>query len=246
MRAILFDFGGTLDYPRHWLDRFLAHYRAAGIDLTRGELDRAFNVATRTAYGAGPAMRNLSLAQLVDYLVRLQLEDLWHDGPSRPSGAFEATVSGTGIDAIVHRITGPFMYESISGLARSREILSALAPRFKIGVVSNFYGNLDRVIADAGMTEVVGAVADSGRLGISKPDAGIFAAALARLGVCAEDAAMVGDSLDKDCGPARRIGMKTVWLRHRDAHENREQSEHLADFTIDSLEELEHLEWQLD
>jgi FMN phosphatase YigB (HAD superfamily) len=246
MRAILFDFGGTLDYPRHWLDRFLTHYRAAGIDLTRSELDRAYDAATQTAYRAGPAIRNHGLAELIDYLVRLQLEDLRSNGPPRLSAALNAAASGAGIDAIARRITEPFMDESIRGLARSREVLSALAPRFKIGVVSNFYGNLDRVIAEAGMGKVVGAIADSGRLGIHKPDAGIFTAALGQLGVSADDAAMVGDSLDKDCAPARRIGMKTVWLRHRDADENREQPGHLADFTIGALTELEHLEWQLD
>lgn len=246
MRAILFDFGGTLDCPRHWLDRFLAHYRAAGIDLTRSELDRAYDAATQTAYRAGPTIRNYSLAELVDYLVRLQLEELRRNGPPRLSAALKVAASGAGIDAIARRIMEPFVDESIHGLARSREVLSALAPRFKIGVVSNFYGNLERVIAEAGMTKVVGAIADSGRLGIYKPDAGIFAAALGQLGVSAEDAAMVGDSLDKDCAPARRIGMKTIWLRHRGADENREQPGRLADFTIDSLAELEQLEWHLD
>jgi FMN phosphatase YigB (HAD superfamily) len=245
MRAILFDFGGTLDYPRHWLDRFLVHYRAAGIDLTRTELDRAFDAATQTAYRAGAAIRNHSLAQLIDYLVRLQLENLRRNGPPRLTAALKA-VSTAEIDAVAGRITGAFMDESICGLERSRKVLSALARRFEIGVVSNFYGNLDRVIADAGMAEVVGVVADSGRLGIYKPDTGIFTTALGQLGVSADDAAMVGDSLDKDCAPARLLGMKTVWLRHRDGYENEERPGDLADFTIDSLAELEHLEWQSD
>jgi hypothetical protein len=37
--ALLFDFGGTLDGPAHWLDRFLASYRNAGIDISRADLD---------------------------------------------------------------------------------------------------------------------------------------------------------------------------------------------------------------
>jgi hypothetical protein len=41
-RAILFDFGGTLDGPSHWHDRFLARYRASGLGLSRDELDSAY------------------------------------------------------------------------------------------------------------------------------------------------------------------------------------------------------------
>jgi FMN phosphatase YigB (HAD superfamily) len=53
---------------------------------------------------------------------------------------------------------------------------------------------------------------------------------------------MVGDSLDKDCAPARSLGMRTAWLRHRSApHEPRLAA--YADFTIGALAELEHLSW---
>jgi len=246
MRAILFDFGGTLDYPRHWLDRFLAHYHAAGIGLTRGELDRAYDAATQAAYRAGPSIHSYRLAELVSYLVRLQLEYLIDHGPPKLSAALRTTVSATGIDAIARAISDPFVDESVRGLARSRAVLAALAPRFRLGVVSNFYGNLDRVLAEANLADITGAIADSGRLGIYKPDAAIFIAALNQLSVAADEAVMVGDSLDKDCAPARRLGMKTVWLRHRDAHENREQPAGLPDFTIDSLAELEHFKWPTD
>jgi HAD superfamily hydrolase (TIGR01509 family) len=247
MRAILFDFGGTLDYPRHWLDRFLTHYREAGVELTRSELDAAFDKATHIAYRDASSIREFGLSSLVHYLVKVQLEELALNGSGRVRAVLDKAVARqvdsprNGIGRLADRISRAFVEESIAGLRASREILTALRTRFKIGVVSNFYGNLDRILAEAGFGELVDALADSSRLGIFKPDPGIFQAALDQLGVAAGEAVMVGDSLDKDCVPARRLGCSTVWLRHREASGS--DSEGLADFTIGSLAELKDLIW---
>ncbi len=61
IRAILFDFGGTLDQPVHWLDRFLALYRACDIEIDRDQLEPAFTAATKAAYCATATMRHVGL-----------------------------------------------------------------------------------------------------------------------------------------------------------------------------------------
>jgi HAD superfamily hydrolase (TIGR01509 family) len=53
------------------------------------------------------------------------------------------------------------------------------------------------------------------REGHAKPAPVIFRRALARAGVAAEDAVMVGDSYREDIEPARALGMETVWVRSR-------------------------------
>jgi HAD superfamily hydrolase (TIGR01509 family) len=123
-------------------------------------------------------------------------------------------------------------------MAASRQVLAQLSKRCVIGVVSNFYGNLDVILGDAGFDGVVKGITDSGVLGIYKPDRRIYEAALLAIGATAQETVMVGDSLDKDCAPARALGMRTVWLRHREAEE---PSHRTADFTIRDLGELETL-----
>lgn len=241
MRVILFDFGGTLDFPRHWLDRFLNHYHQAGVILTRDELDRAFDTATQTAYRAASSIRSYGLSEVVRYLVGLQLEDLRRNGSERVRAAVEEAAGGD-LDELAERISRGFVRESMGGLVESRDILTVLKQRFRIGVVSNFYGNLDRVLFEAGLSELVDTIADSSRLGIFKPDPGIYRAALTGLGVEAAEAAMVGDSLDKDCAPAKRLGLTTVWLRHVDAVQSKDV-EGIADFTIERLAGLKTLKW---
>jgi FMN phosphatase YigB (HAD superfamily) len=230
MRAILFDFGGTLDYPRHWLDRFLRHYRAAGVHIERPELDRAFTLATQRAYASSLMLREYSLSQLVGFLVKLQFQNL----------GYRATPSGS--DSTRIQIRDWFVAESAAGLAKTRPLLSCLAQHFKIGVVSNFYGNLDRVVAEAGLLPSLAATADSGLLGFYKPDHRIFMTALTALDVQPGDAIMVGDSLSNDCTPARKVGMRTVWLRHHEFSGCAAPSD-IVDFTISDLGELKYLKW---
>jgi FMN phosphatase YigB (HAD superfamily) len=243
MRAILFDFGGTLDFPRHWLDRFVAHYQASGIAIERTELDRAFRIATQQAYACSATLQNYSLSQLVDFLVELQLEDLLKYGPGASRRPLAEPCSDHRLIALKMQIRDSFVAESLVGFDISRPLLASLARRFKIAVVSNFYGNLDRIIAEADLAPAVTVTADSGLLGFYKPDPRIFAAALAQLGVHPHDAMMVGDSISKDCEPARAMGMTTVWLRHREFNGREAAASDPVDFTIDSLEELKDFEW---
>jgi FMN phosphatase YigB (HAD superfamily) len=252
-RALLFDFGGTLDcpphVPRHWLDRFLGHYRSAGIDLARDQLDVGFDYATRAAYQSTATVRNFSLPQLVSYLVRLQIERMRRVASEATQDALGPLANGYRLDETVAWITQSFVAEAARGIEYTREVIATLAGRLKMGVVSNFYGNLDRVIEEARLAGYFDAVVDSSRVGIFKPAPGIFTAALDILRVAPEAAAMLGDSLEKDCAPARRLGLTTIWLR--DPTDLRSPARHArddraADFTIDNLAELENLKWWTD
>jgi FMN phosphatase YigB (HAD superfamily) len=259
--AILFDFGGTLDWPAHWLDRFLAHYHAAGLELDRATLDEAFTAATAFAYRTADAMRELNLEATIRYLVRYQLATL-----RETDAHFRATLDVIGSERAEVAISASFAAESRVGLATSRAILEGLAGRFRLGVVSNFYGNLDGILEECGLLPMLAVVVDSSRLGIFKPDRRIFTAAVDAIGLSPARILMVGDSLGKDCAPARALGMRTAWLRHqipgRDDLYWRQTAQSakaagslthsgtgaqanpiLPDFTIGTLAELQHLKW---
>jgi putative hydrolase of the HAD superfamily len=240
MRAILFDFGGTLDGPSHWLDRFLAYHCASGLSLSRDELDPAYAYATRRAYDDSERLREYGLARLVQYLVGAQFDWLLEKGPLEVRGILGS--SGARKSQIAEQISRGFVGESARGLERGRKVLRTLKSRFSLGVVSNFYGNLDHVLAEARIAELLGAVADSTRLGFFKPDVRIFKEALHQLGVVPGDAVMVGDSLDKDCAPARSLGLKTIWVRDPGAQARGDEA--MADYRISTLDELEGFEWQ--
>lgn len=242
--AILFDFGGTLDGTSHWLDRFLAHYRASGIEIDRGELDPAFDFATRAGYAAGKPIERFKLGDLVRFMVGNQFEYLRRDGPDRIRERLLAMDSRERFKT-VERIRDSFLAETNRGLAHSREILSGLKRAHRLGVISNWYGNLEMIVAEAGMSRLFDAIIDSTRVRAFKPDPAIFAAALTALKTRADETAMVGDSMLKDCAPAHRIGMRTVLLRCAPSAVTAAQSGDgiEPDFTIDSLDQLAELKW---
>jgi FMN phosphatase YigB (HAD superfamily) len=237
--ALLFDFGGTLDGPAHWLDRFLGSYRAAGVDISRAELDPAFDHATRTGYGATRIVARFGMTDLVRFLVGHQFEYLRKSGPEQLRATLDASGAG-GRHRFVEAVTNSFVRETSAGLAHSRDILGPLKSRFKMGVVSNFYGNLDRVLEEAKLDRFFTTVADSSRVGIFKPDAGIFEAAMKKLQCTPESVAMIGDSLGKDCAPARKLGMRTVWLC---TEPRGGEDSAAADVTIRNIDEVAQIQW---
>lgn len=58
--------------------------------------------------------------------------------------------------------------------------------------------------------EAVAAAAALRPLVIGKPEPPLFELALSRMGLAAEDAGMVGDSVDSDIRGARRVGLTAV------------------------------------
>lgn len=199
-KAILFDFGGTLDDDgRPWLERMRPLWRDAGVSAAEPALDRAFYDADDNL----PLRHELSRLGLEE-TVRLQCAD---------AGA--ALLPGD--EAAARRVADRFVGDCRAAFARNRPVLARLAARFKLGIVSNFYGNLPAVLASEGLDGFFGAVADSRIVGAEKPDAALFLWALERLGARPEDAWMVGDSVKRDMAGAERLGMGHALLSPRAA-----------------------------
>lgn len=223
----------------------MRHYDAAGIPLSRSELDAAYSHATRTAYEAGEEVHRHNLHELVRYLVAHQFNHLHRHGPD--SVREHLADLGAERHRLAEHIASGFAEESAQGLARSRSLLKDLSRDFKLGVVSNFYGNLQVVLFEAGIRELIQVAIDSKHMRVFKPDERIFIAALKVLDLPHNRVAMVGDSLDKDCAPARKLGMRSIWLRghHGGAgeHPHAREAATLVDHAIDSLDELKDLTW---
>lgn len=218
---LLFDFGGTLDGPgEHWLQRFDRCYRTCGVVLPRPALSAAFAHSTRKCY-ADPRMAGRHLRATIACHVGWQAEYL-----ALP----EDTPTEAVIDAFVARTE--------THLDASRRLLQRWSPRVRLGVISNFYGNVQLLLDDAGISPLLGAIVDSTVVGVAKPDPRIFALALERLGGTPEQALYVGDSHDKDVLGARSAGLHTAWLPGDDG---RGDLRHAADFVLGRLEDIEDL-----
>jgi putative hydrolase of the HAD superfamily len=121
-------------------------------------------------------------------------------------------------------------------LQRNAQLLKRLKPVYRLGLISNFYGNVAELCREASLADLLDVIVDSAEIGVSKPDPEIFRIALARLDLTPAQAIFVGDSYERDIEPARGLGMKTIWLKGPKPRipENAGQ----PDFEIASLMEL--------
>jgi putative hydrolase of the HAD superfamily len=194
-RSLLFDFGGTLDADGvRWSVRFHDAYRGAGGALDYAAFEPVFR-ASDQRLAALPGIRTAGLRAMI----QVQAALLGRLLPDLPRGRAALMA------AEFHRGT-------MAAIDRNRALVERLARSHRLGVVSNFTGNLGICLEEVGLLRSFSAVADSGVLGVDKPDPRIFLAALSELGAHADEAWMIGDNFDNDVRPAARLGMRTCWL----------------------------------
>ena len=192
--ALLFDFGGTLDAPGvTWKERAWRLYREAGVARDPAAFDPVFYKADDALVGAVPV--TLPLAETVQRV-------------------FAGVSAGLAVadPRLTERLARRFVDDTRAHVAASLALLRRLAARYRLGIVSNFYGNLAAICAETGLSPLVEVVADSTVVGAGKPDARIFRHALDALGVAPSAATFVGDSRPRDMEGARALGMRHVWL----------------------------------
>jgi FMN phosphatase YigB (HAD superfamily) len=207
IETVLFDFGGTLDSDGvAWKERFRALYRSEGLDLSAEAFASGFYAADDALVGALAPTTGLTKT------VELLAANLEAELARRSDGN-----GGGGIDnARCRRVASRFLSGMSAAFTRNRPVLEALGERYRLGVVSNFYGNLEAACESSGLAPLFGVMADSQRVGAEKPEPAIFRAALSALDATPETTVMVGDSLRRDGEGARRSGLGFIWIAPED------------------------------
>lgn len=216
IRAILFDMGGTLDGDgQHWQDRFTALYQSFGVPVSRETFDEAERRANND-----DAIACCDFREMIEHYVKWQLGHLGLTNPQLQADL----------------VTG-FIAPARKAVAANVGLLAELAERgFKLGVVSNGCGNVEKLCADFGFAPFLSLVVDSRRVGLLKPDPAIFTYAAEKIGRAPDEILMVGDSFIRDVRPAKKIGMKTAWLEGIEPRDCPDAS--LVDLRLRTLAEL--------
>ncbi len=192
---MLFDFGGTLDADGiHWAPRFHSAYQAAGGGLDYPRFEACFQEADRELERL-PGIRGLGFRAMIEAQARLVC-GLAPDGARVEPGAMAAS----------------FHAAAVATVARNRPVLERLSRGHRLGVVSNFTGNLDICLEELELRRCFEVVTDSALARVTKPDRRIFTETLERFGVPPAGAWMVGDNFESDIRPAVALGMRTCWL----------------------------------
>lgn len=118
-------------------------------------------------------------------------------------------------------------------LPGTRGALNRIATQFRIGVISNADGKIERVLKMCGLGDCFASITDSGIAGYEKPHPAIFAAAARSMSVSPERALYVGDVYSVDFAGATSAGMQAILFDVAGAYRETKWPR------VGSLEELE-------
>ena len=205
MKAVLFDFAGTIFSDRALRDTHLLQLRfvaeSAAVDATDDELRAAYRKGMSVAY---PAIANAA----------------WYSHRALFGRAFAETAValGSSIDDDVVQEAVDRQYRATIEEARIRpdaiatiDVLRAEA--IHVQIVSNIDDEqLQPMIDRFGLRDRLDAVTSSEEAGSCKPDPAIYRYALAKAGCAPGEALFVGDSLQHDVQGPAAVGMRTALL----------------------------------
>ena len=202
-RVIFFDAAGTLFHlPRgvgwHYADVARRH----GAELDEDALSKAF----RSIWKAMPPPVETRTSRADD-------QEWWRTLVFR---VLDDCAAGCEMDRAAYfeelweEFTKPSVWELYP---ETREVLSALVGRFRLGVVSNFDGRLRKILPLLGISEFFEDLVISSEVGSEKPSPHIFVEAVRRFGILPHEALHVGDEPDADWRGAREAGLQVFELR---------------------------------
>lgn len=146
-------------------------------------------------------------------------------------------------DSEIHQIAADMARyinaKTLALLNENRQVLEHLKQAgYPMVLVSNFYGNINQVLKDAGIDGNFKDVIESAVVGVRKPNPAIFALGVCALDLPASQVLVVGDTYDKDIIPAHKLGCHTLWIKGLQ-WEEKKVDESIPDGIIKKLSEME-------
>ncbi len=262
IRGILFDLDNTLVMEDEATERALRH--ACDLAAKRAGVDAQamFLVARSTA---DALFRASSTFPYADAIGVWWGEGLWGEfngetpglralrefAPSFRRAVWSGALAAVGAPAAAGVPDGALVDELIDDYRTVRRadqivdpeaepVLVDLERDHRLALVTNGAPDVQREkLAGTTFASRFGAIVISGELGIGKPDPRIFQSALHGIGVPADQAVVVGDSLPRDVAGARAAGIRAIWVdRGDDFGESRGATPAIPDARITRLSEL--------
>jgi putative hydrolase of the HAD superfamily len=234
IRAVLFDFGGTLMYGRRdWTpvvargdDVLTENLRTQGMEINpstfplefRRKLDEYFKQREKDL------LETTYVSVLRELLMDKGYEDVSNEVLRNAlDSLFSITQSNWALEE-----------DAIPTLQRLR------VKGYSLGIISNAGDDADvqRLARGFGITEYFDFILTSAACSYRKPHPRIFELALSHWYCHPNEAVMVGDNLDADIRGAQEVGLYGVWISRRADPDMEKQERVRPDASLSSLSEL--------
>ena len=168
-----------------------------------------------------------------------KLGNLGNDSDLSSSESLFLSLSDSEIHQIAVDMARYINAKTLELLQENRQVLEHLKQAgYPMVLVSNFYGNINQVLKDAGIDGYFQDVIESAVVGVRKPNPAIFALGVCALDLPASQVLVVGDTYGKDIIPAHKLGCHTLWIKGLQ-WEEKKVDESIPDGIIKKLSEME-------
>lgn len=204
IKGVILDYGGTLDTDgAHWSHIIESAYRQAGVAVTDENFREAYVNGEQELGKTLHILPEHNFADMLLIKIKIELQFLAEHGLFAPAD----------IDGKAQEIARICHEAAAQETSKSAAVLKAMAEKWPLVLVSNFYGNIETVLTEFGIRPYFKTVIESARVGVRKPDAKIFRLGLDALGTRPEETLVIGDNYKKDIVPAQSLGCQTLWLK---------------------------------
>ena len=202
IKAIAFDFGGTLDSPfLHWMDIYIKLYNEAfDLGLNKENFRDAYVQTERLLDKECIIKPEFSLFDTQYCKTKLHVQEL------KKNHTLQSRIP----EDMAYRVAQLITDYSSGYVKQAESVLKELSAKYKLLLVSNYYGNLRTVVTGLGIDKYFISLTDSTIESIRKPDARLWQLAIERAELLPSEVLIVGDSMKNDIVPGLELGCQVV------------------------------------
>lgn len=204
IKGLIFDYGGTIDTGgKHWSWVIWEAWQQAGVAVSLEDFRVVYVEAERELARTRHILPEHDFADLLNIKINIELQYLAEQGkfPASEVAPYAKKISDICNEAAQNCVK------------EAQPVLEALATKYPMVLVSNFYGNIDKVLETYGIKKYFKKIIESAVVGVRKPNPEIFRLGIKALELPPEDCLVVGDSYKKDIVPALECECKAVWIK---------------------------------
>lgn len=206
IKGVIFDYGGTIDTnSRHWAEVLWSKYVEHHVPVDKESFRQAYVFGERALAKYPFVQPRHNFHEVLAIKTELQVQDL--------AARRKLPMDELQLQSYARKIADS-CYEYVWEVLKvTRPVVAELAKRYKLVLVSNFYGNIQTILNDFGLLHFFDDIIESSVVGVRKPDPAIYRLGVEAMGFDASNVLVVGDSFSKDVVPAKAVGCQVAWLK---------------------------------
>lgn len=206
IKGVIFDYGGTIDTnSRHWAEVLWSQYVKHQVPVDKESFREAYVFGERALAKYPFVQARHNFHDVLSIKTKLQVEWL-AEQRKLPMDELQ-------LQSYAALVADSCYAYVLDILKVTRPVVKELASKYKLVLVSNFYGNIQTILNDFGLLDSFDDIIESSVVGVRKPDPAIYGLGVDAMGFEAKNVLVVGDSFSKDVVPAKAVGCRVVWLK---------------------------------